>query len=720
MFPSKLRSRVLGPALVVAALIAYGALLIESAPRTVGAHDTSGYANTARQILSGHLVSPVATLDRLGLPDTFEHALRADFVPGPRPRTMVPYYPAGFPLHVALAVLLAGWQVGPFVVSPLAAAACVLLMFLLGRELGLSRPLALAGAAILAACPVFLFQAVQVMSDVTATMWSLAAMLFALRARRQEWWAVAAGAALGMAVVVRPTNALLVLPLALALPWRPKVVVLVGLGALPAATFDLAWNHAAYGRYLGSGYSHQLGADWAIGNFRPRFRHYTFWISAQLSPLLLIGWLVAAANRRVPVRDRAVLVAWFAPFLLFYCCWVWYDTWWYTRFLLPALPALIVGFLLSARELSRLLAARPYLGPASLVASLAIVGASEARIGARFKPLAMRSRHDALVEASRFMTERARGAGVVVLAREAIGPLHFYTDASIVAGTDISADELELIVRRARERRYRVFTVLYPGELDQVRARLPGRWHFVRDMRGVLVWESSHEAGAPELAAPRSDACDEFEDGDDHRGFHTCYTDDSFSAESLQARNAACNPTDDSRWLACNDAIHRHCRGAGRWTTGLGPLEWGENGSATLACLTSDPPLEVSAAELARFGSCAAAPDGPPATRFECAKAVHGYCAAHGYATGFGPVGGAPPAWTIICLRAPQAVLVATTYAALAGYHGLCGGREAASATPTYCMSAAKGYCIDAGHVVGFGPVADPDGRSPLIVCLDD
>ncbi len=67
-----------------------------------------------------------------------------------------------------------------------------------------------AGAsAILAACPVFVFQAIQPMSDVVATFWVLAAVLCALLSRDDRRWALAAGFCFGAAVLVRPSNVLL-------------------------------------------------------------------------------------------------------------------------------------------------------------------------------------------------------------------------------------------------------------------------------------------------------------------------------------------------------------------------------------------------------------------------------------------------------------------------------------------------------------------------------
>ncbi|MEO8190770.1 MAG: hypothetical protein ABI682_10565 [Acidobacteriota bacterium] len=45
----------------------------------------------------------------------------------------------GPPLHFAAAAWFLGWDFGPFVVSPLAAVVSLLLLYLVAREIGLSR-----------------------------------------------------------------------------------------------------------------------------------------------------------------------------------------------------------------------------------------------------------------------------------------------------------------------------------------------------------------------------------------------------------------------------------------------------------------------------------------------------------------------------------------------------------------------------------------------------
>jgi hypothetical protein len=201
---------------------------------------------------------------------------------------------------------------------------------------------------------------------------------------------------------------------------------------------------------------------------------------------------------------------------------------------------------------------------------------------------------------------------------------------------------------------------------------------------------------------------------------HAFYTDSAVAAADLAAHNADCKPTDDATWRACANAIHLRCRTGGCWTTGVGPLEWGAQDASTLACLKTDPPREVADDDLLRFGGCPTGAGAGAAARFQCARAVHEYCVSLGFATGLGPVDQPSPGrWKVVCLPRSRVTILSTSYRALARHHDLCTGLDAVRNTPSYCMGAAKRYCIHEGHVAGFGPVADPDGKSPLIVCLD-
>jgi hypothetical protein len=124
-----------------------------------------------------------------------------------------------------------------------------------------------------------------------------------------------------MAVLVRPADLLLLVPLLLALRWRARTLGWFLLCGLPFAILYFAWNRIAFGGFLRTGYSSLLGGGLAAGNFPDRIRHYGYWLARMLSPLLPLSWLAIALDRRVERAHRWLLVAWFGLFLLFYCFW---------------------------------------------------------------------------------------------------------------------------------------------------------------------------------------------------------------------------------------------------------------------------------------------------------------------------------------------------------------------------------------------------------------
>src|SRR5439155_620690 len=125
---------------------------------------------------------------------------------------------------------------------------------------------------------------------------------------------------------------------------KPRTLGLFFLGGLPFAGIFLTHNILAYGHPLHTGYTSIHLQDAVMAkDFTVRFSDYTHWLSVTLSPLLLLGWLGTAVNRRLDWKTRALLHTWFGTFLLFYSCYEHYGAWWYTRFLLPSIPAIILG-----------------------------------------------------------------------------------------------------------------------------------------------------------------------------------------------------------------------------------------------------------------------------------------------------------------------------------------------------------------------------------------
>lgn len=493
------------PALAGALLLAgYALAVFHHTSYAAGGADSSGYLNASRLFATGRATEPIRGLERLSLPLADAPLfIPLGYGPGPRPGTMSPSYPPGLPLHMAGAAVLGDPTRAPFLVSPLAGIACLVLIFFLGRELGLPRGLALAGSVLLGFTPVFVFMEVAAMSDVPATAWALAAVLAAFRARRSVGWSALAGAAFAVGVLVRPMNALLLPAMLLALPARPKSWGLFVLGGSPFAAFLLLYNDAAFGSPLRTGYGGLLAGALAWGNFPARAVHYTVWLSRTISPLLLVGWIAVAFDRRVARADRVVLLVWFAAFFLFYCFYVVYETWWYTRFLLPAIPALILGTLLVLRDALGLgepsTRRRVPLRAGAAVVLLLVALVFEYRFLAKERPHKVYKGERVYPDACA-MAARRLGPKAIVASMQMSGALHYYTDLTYVMWNALDAARLADLRASTESRGHRWYALLAPFEQVEVTKNLPGKWREIDRSGDVALWELAADDGAAAAA----------------------------------------------------------------------------------------------------------------------------------------------------------------------------------------------------------------------------
>lgn len=339
-------------ALPAVALVCYAVFLFRNLSYAAGGPDTAGYLNEARLIASGRVTRPVRLLRELGLDDSWlPHFTPLGFAPS-RHAQLVPTYPAGTAMHIALAGRVGGWERAPFFIGPLAAIGAAAFLFAIARRLGLSLFASMAAAASLAFMPPLLWHVVQPASDVLATFWTLAAMLCALRAAERPSPALAAlaGAAFGVGVWVRPTNLLLALAFAFALRWRPRLLVAAAAGALPFGLGLLWWNATLYGGALKTGYHSLLAESMSWRDAARTAPRFSAALARMMTPLVFPLGLLVAFDRRVETRTRWMLLAWFLPFFVFYSFYGWFDSWQSVRFLLPAVPALLLGTLLLLRR----------------------------------------------------------------------------------------------------------------------------------------------------------------------------------------------------------------------------------------------------------------------------------------------------------------------------------------------------------------------------------
>jgi hypothetical protein len=479
-------------ALLILLLAGYGAVLMARRQTVAGGADSSGYLSEARLMCKGNLVVPLPLAVQLAVPaDRQRDVIPLGFAPGRERNTMVPTYPFGVPMEMALLRIFG--DSGPFFLSPLSALAALVLLYRLARDLGSPPPWAAGGAAILALCPVFVFQGLQAMSDVVATFWAIAAIACAFRGAQRVGFAALAGACLGIGVLVRPTQLLLLPALLLAIGWRPRSLSALVAGGLPFAIAQLALARQLYGHPLTTGYG-AAGSLVSWSFFAERFPHYSFWLAALLSPVVFPFGLLAFGSRSLTTRARAVLAAWFLPFFAFYCFYMPYETWWYTRFLLPAIPSLILATLLFLRAKS-VEPARPWRRMA--IAGLLAAGLFlQAAIIHGFAVLSVADSQEANLESARLAETRVPAGGVMV-AHQQSGAIFYYLGRTSLRDDSITPGLFDAYRVKAAAKGLRFYALVAERELPELLAHTTGTWVPLAKARDVLLLELEPAAAMP-------------------------------------------------------------------------------------------------------------------------------------------------------------------------------------------------------------------------------
>ena len=254
---------------------------------------------------------------------------------------IVPICPAGLSMAMAPFVL-AGGPRAAFLVIPLFAALLVLATYAVGARFG--APIGVAAAAVAAASPSFLYQAVQPMSDVPAAALWMAAVAWATGTKRRH--IVLAGLATGAAILVRPNLVPLGGLIGLFLLLRPERT---GRQRFADASVYAAWcvpgcaavalvQWSFYGSPFSSGYG-SLATLFSLDNVAPNLRRYLSWIWQSHTPLIVAG---ALAPVLLPGPLTALFVAMFLVNLALYLPYSVFGDWSFIRFLLPTLPLVLI------------------------------------------------------------------------------------------------------------------------------------------------------------------------------------------------------------------------------------------------------------------------------------------------------------------------------------------------------------------------------------------
>ncbi|MEO5961238.1 MAG: glycosyltransferase family 39 protein [Opitutaceae bacterium] len=468
--------------------LGYAILLACHVGAYAGGSDSSGYLNHARALVSGRIQATPPALSHLAPADTTQYLyVPLGFRSGPNGRDIVPTYPVGLPLLLAGAATVFGWEFAPSIVFVVHGVLGLLLTFATARVFGLAARWAFVAALAVALSPLYLQMSLQTMSDVPALVWTTAAVVSAMLSRQRVRWAAIAGVAFALAVLIRPTNLLALAPIAIAFGFDWRRWLLFAASGAPGAVFLLLHNHAAYGKYLTTGYGDSAGLQL---DYIPRtLAHYARWLPALFTPAIL-GVFALPWFKHHRSRPVAVLVAWLLVFTSFFATYYnTHETWWYLRFLLPAAPAFVVGGLLGFRSLLS-----PVLTPARALACLLgaflATSANSVYWARRFYVLESGRGEQIYPLTARWVRDHLPADAVLAVMQHS-GSLRYYSDFTLVRWDQFEPAQFPAIRDAVRAADRPLYAVLHPFEVEDgaLSKRMPGAWTQIGTVRDVSIWK---------------------------------------------------------------------------------------------------------------------------------------------------------------------------------------------------------------------------------------
>jgi hypothetical protein len=454
--------------LVVAtiAALALAAFAVVRGTWAVGGSDSACYALMAKAFASGSL-QPQSTLADAPWPNAPLTLAPGGFIPSPiHAGAAAPICAPGMAVVTAPFAAIFGRD-AIFWLTPIAGFVLVLSAFAIARQL--AGGMAGATAAILTATsPIVLYQVVQPMNDIlTAALW-----LSALAVGGSH---LTVGLLIGIAILVRPNLA----PLAIVLAMIPFIqhgtrerqirgLLVMIAGSLPGVVALLWLNRALYGSVAGSGYGN-AAALFAVSHIRANLSNYSraLFQTQHVMPLvaLLAPWVFVGVKR----QGALLLLAFVAVVLAIYSLYSPFPEWWYLRFLIPAIVALVI----LASAVSVHLLSRASMGGVIPIAAvvLGIIGARAAGDRQAFELQRMEGRYRATAN---LVHDRLPASAVLITVWQS-GSVRFHADREIVMWESLDPAWLDRALTWLRSQQLQPYVLLERREEPEFRARFRGQ-----------------------------------------------------------------------------------------------------------------------------------------------------------------------------------------------------------------------------------------------------
>jgi hypothetical protein len=502
--------------------VAYGWLVCSYLSPYAGGADSSGYLNFARLLTYGRILAPVRALPHHAATEFGTGTYQPQgFIVRDDSGLMAPSYSVGLPLHLALASLAAGLQHAVALVNVLAALSAGALMYASCRHLQVG-PVWAAGATVaLCLSPFFLNSALQPMSDLLATAWALATLYSCMRSRQGPSWPIMCGAAFGMAVLIRPTNALLIFPMLVGLGMNLRRLAGAALGALPFALFVLYLNFRLFGSPLTTGYGSPLEIlkavhsditqAYSIAYVGHHLTYFAYWIVLYMGPLVTCA-LLMPLFRHGDTRHWIMQAVWIVVVIGFYA---FYqpagDAWFYVRFLLPCLPQLVMlatagvagmwerlqgTYQRPVRHLPPFHRLKHRSAELKTATAFAIVMLSIAWMAVatyRLEVLNLAEGEEIFPKTAQWVVDHLP-ANALVWSSGMSGTIYYHTPFPIVRFDFIDRDKVSSFFAAAQAARLPMYAVLWPdaGEVGQLASRVGGSWRKIGEigLQRITILES--------------------------------------------------------------------------------------------------------------------------------------------------------------------------------------------------------------------------------------
>lgn len=436
-----------------------------------GGSDSYCYVSQAHLFASGNLTGDVAVRPEFTWRDAGPSLIPLGYRQAAAPGRMAPVCPPGLSLLMAATRPFGDRTM--YVLIPLFGAGILLSTAGIGRQLG--HPLSGSVAALLlSVSATFLLMVFAPMSDVPATALSLGALALAFARVDSPLRPALSGVLAGMALLTRPNLApLSVIPCALLFAQGRRAHVVWYAVPVVVATSTVAWMQSGrFGDPMLSGYG-DTGELFALSHVASNARSYASRLTALYTPVIWLG--IAAPVILWRHASRPLILAIVGTILgtwIAYLGYLPFEPWFFTRFLLPAIPLML---LFSAIVCFALIERAPLWlrTPAAfaLVLGMSLVLLRESRARGVFTSAALEQKYP---QAAAFVRDRLPPSSYV-LARQHSGSIRLYAGRPTVRWDAIGADQLDLVVQQIRSTGAHVFVVVDDDELPAFAAHFAGQ-----------------------------------------------------------------------------------------------------------------------------------------------------------------------------------------------------------------------------------------------------